>query len=122
MSGPLIVAAVIGGGIIIFLRRMFPRKKSVHLLQYPVDIMRGKTVIVTGANSGIGKAVALELLKLKARVILACRDPQRAEEAAEDMKKQAGPDHGEVVIKQLDLACLKSVHNFCQEIIKVCNV
>ena len=122
MSGPLIVAAVIGGGIIIFLRRMFPRNKSVHLLQYPVDIMRGKTVIVTGANSGIGKAVALELLKLRARVILACRDPQRAEEAAEYMKKQAGPDQGEVVIKQLDLASLKSVHSFCQEIIKVCYV
>ncbi|XP_067098306.1 retinol dehydrogenase 14-like [Osmerus mordax] len=118
MSGPLIVAAVIGGGIIIFLRRMFPRKKSVHLLQYPVDIMRGKTVIVTGANSGIGKAVAWELLKLKARVILACRDPQKAEEAAEDMKKQAGPDQGELVIKHLDLASLKSVHSFCQEIIK----
>lgn len=78
--------------------------------------MRGKTVIVTGANSGIGKALAGELLKLRARVIMACRDLRSAEEAAQDIKKQAGPENGEVVIKHLDLASLRSVRNFCEEV------
>ncbi|XP_055741532.1 retinol dehydrogenase 14-like [Salvelinus fontinalis] len=118
MSAAIIVAAVVGGGILLIVRRMFPRKKAVELLRYPADMMRGKTVIVTGANSGIGKAAAGELLKLQARVIMACRDQQMAEEAAQDIKKQAGPEHGEVVIKQLDLASLQSVRSFCEEILK----
>ncbi|XP_031717405.1 retinol dehydrogenase 14b [Anarhichas minor] len=116
MSTAVIVAAVVGGGILLFLRRLFPRQKAAQLLRYPADTMRGKTVIVTGANCGIGKALAGELLKLHARVIMACRDQRSAEEAAEDIKKQAGPEQGEVVIKHLDLASLTSVRKFCEEI------
>ncbi|XP_005731198.1 retinol dehydrogenase 14b isoform X2 [Pundamilia nyererei] len=92
------------------------KKKAVKLLRYSGENMRGKTVIVTGANSGIGKALAGELLKLRARVIMACRDPRSAEEAAQDIRKQAGPENGEVVIKHLDLASLRSVRNFCEEV------
>ncbi|CAI5684083.1 unnamed protein product [Oreochromis niloticus] len=92
------------------------KKKAVKLLRYSGETMRGKTVIVTGANSGIGKALAGELLKLRARVIMACRDLRSAEEAAQDIKKQAGPENGEVVIKHLDLASLRSVRNFCEEV------
>ncbi|CAN9507899.1 unnamed protein product [Ophioblennius macclurei] len=80
--------------------------------------MRGKTVIVTGANSGIGKALAGELLKLHARVIMACRDLRSAEEAAREMRSEAGQEQGEVVIKHLDLASLASVRRFCEEIQK----
>ncbi|KAM6954758.1 retinol dehydrogenase 14b [Aplochiton taeniatus] len=118
MSTAVIVAAVVGGGILFILRRLFPNKKHVQLLQFPTDTMKGKTVIVTGANSGIGKALAGELLKLQARVIMACRDQHRAEEAAKEIKEQAGQDQGEVVIKLLDLASLKSINAFCEDIIK----
>ncbi|KAM4600771.1 retinol dehydrogenase 14b [Polymixia lowei] len=118
MSTAVIIAAVVGGAVLLIMRRMFPRQKAVQLLQYQADMMRGKTVIVTGANSGIGKALAGELLKLQARVIMACRDQRSAEEAAQDIKQQAGPEHGEVVIKHLDLASLSSVRNFCEEICK----
>ncbi|TWW68764.1 Retinol dehydrogenase 14 [Takifugu flavidus] len=93
-------------------------QKAVKLLRYPADTMRGKTVIVTGANCGIGKALAGELLKLQARVVMACRDQQSAQEAAQDLKNQAGPEQGEVVIKHLDLASLRSVRKFCEEIIE----
>lgn len=82
-------------------------------------MMRGKTIIVTGANSGIGKATAVELLKEQGRVIMACRDQVRAEEAVVEIRKEAGQDNGEVLIKHLDLASLKSVHTFCEEIIQV---
>ncbi|XP_008282566.1 retinol dehydrogenase 14b [Stegastes partitus] len=116
MSAAVLIAAVVGGGVLLLMRRLFPRQKAVQLLQYPVDTMRGKTVIVTGANSGIGKAVAGELLKVHARVIMACRDLPSAEEAAQEIKKQAGPEQGEVVIKHLDLASLTSVRTFCDEI------
>lgn len=119
MSTAVLIAAVVGGGVLFLMRRLFPSQKSVKLLQYPADTMQGKTVIVTGANSGIGKALAGELLKLRARVIMACRDQRRAEEAAEDIKKEAGAEQGQVVIKHLDLASLQSVRKFCEEINKV---
>lgn len=84
-----------------------------------LKMMRGKTIIVTGANSGIGKATTVELLKQQGRVIMACRDQVRAEEAVEEIIKEAGQDNGEVLIKHLDLASLRSVQTFCEEIIKV---
>ncbi|XP_026173846.1 retinol dehydrogenase 14b [Mastacembelus armatus] len=118
MSTAVFVAAVVGGGLLFLFRRLFPPEKAMSLLRYPADTMRGKTVIVTGANSGIGKALAGELLKLRARVIMACRDQRSAEEAAQDIKNQAGPEQGEVVIKHLDLASLRSVRRFCEEIYK----
>lgn len=81
-------------------------------------MLRGKTIIVTGANSGIGKATAAELLRRQGRVIMACRDRERAEKAALEIQQETGPDRGELVIKLLDLASLKSVRNFCDEILK----
>lgn len=116
MFTAVVVAVIAGGGVLFLLRRLFPSQKAMKLLQYPADTMHGKTVIVTGANSGIGKALAGELLKLQARVIMACRDQRSAEEAAQEIKTQAGPQQGEVVIKHLDLASLRSVRKFCEEI------
>ncbi|KAM6915289.1 retinol dehydrogenase 14b [Xenentodon cancila] len=117
MSTAVFIAAVVGGGVLLLMRRLFPRQKAFELIRFPADAMRGKTVIVTGANSGIGRAVAGELLKLHARVIMACRDPRSAEDAARDIKRQAGSEQGELVIKHLDLASLRSVRRFCAEII-----
>ncbi|XP_026209465.1 retinol dehydrogenase 14a [Anabas testudineus] len=81
-------------------------------------MMNGKTVIVTGANSGIGKATAAAIVKLKGRVIMACRDLSRAEEAAQEIRQETGADNAQLVVKQLDLASLTSIRTFCQEIIK----
>ncbi|KAH7985720.1 hypothetical protein HPB51_026765 [Rhipicephalus microplus] len=52
--------------------------------------MSGKTVIITGANAGIGKETARELCRRKARVILACRDVNKARATAEEIGRDTG--------------------------------
>jgi NAD(P)-dependent dehydrogenase (short-subunit alcohol dehydrogenase family) len=65
----------------------------------------GRTVVVTGANSGIGLIAARELARVGARTILAVRDPQKGERAAARID-------GDVEVRQLDLADLGSVRAF----------
>ena len=50
----------------------------------------GKTIIVTGANIGIGYETTLALYKAGAHVIMACRSLEKAETAAEAMKQEKG--------------------------------
>ncbi|XP_069919253.1 retinol dehydrogenase 13 [Oryctolagus cuniculus] len=75
----------------------------------------GKTAIVTGANTGIGKQTALELARRGARVILACRDMGKCEAAAKDIRGETLNHH--VSARHLDLASLKSVREFAARII-----
>ncbi|KAM3616934.1 uncharacterized protein V6R79_026398 [Siganus canaliculatus] len=76
----------------------------------------GKTVIVTGSNTGIGKTTAIDLAKRGARVILACRSKQRGEAALEEVKRETNSN--EVVFMQLDLGSLKSIRNFAETFLK----
>ncbi|TUA53257.1 Retinol dehydrogenase 14 [Bagarius yarrelli] len=114
MAVAVMLAVVLGGGLVLMARRMFSRRTAA----LTADSMRGKTVIVTGASSGIGKATATELFKLHARVIMACRDNARAEQAAAEIRACAGTCHGELVIKHLELTSLRSVRAFCREILQ----
>ncbi|XP_040834033.1 retinol dehydrogenase 13 isoform X2 [Ochotona curzoniae] len=76
----------------------------------------GKTVIVTGANTGIGKQTALELARRGGRVILACRDKEKCEAAAKDIRGET-LNH-RVTAHHLDLASLKSVREFAARIVE----
>jgi NAD(P)-dependent dehydrogenase (short-subunit alcohol dehydrogenase family) len=75
--------------------------------------LSGKNVIVTGANSGIGKETSRVLAKNGANVIMACRSLERGQEAIEEIKKQH-PD-AKVHLLPLDLGSLKSVKEFAHE-------
>jgi NAD(P)-dependent dehydrogenase (short-subunit alcohol dehydrogenase family) len=65
----------------------------------------GRTVVVTGANSGIGREAARQLARAGARVVLAVRDVAKGEQAAAGMP-------GATEVRQLDLASLDSVRAF----------
>jgi NAD(P)-dependent dehydrogenase (short-subunit alcohol dehydrogenase family) len=67
--------------------------------------MAGHTVVVTGANSGLGAIAARELARAGASVVLAVRDTERGEKAAAAMP-------GDTEVRALDLADLSSVRAF----------
>lgn len=69
--------------------------------------MGGKTVIITGANTGIGKATATELAKQGARVFFACRSRAKTMPVIEELKRQTG--NQELHFLELDLADLSQV-------------
>lgn len=77
----------------------------------------GKTIIVTGANSGIGFETAFALFEKGANIILACRDETSAQTAIEYMKAQGGK--GTLRLIQLDLSDLNNVNEFAAQISKV---
>ena len=73
----------------------------------------GRVAIVTGANTGIGLETARELAKKGATTVIASRSADKADNAANDVRKD-NPS-GEVVVMLLDLASLDSVKNFSDE-------
>ena len=74
--------------------------------------MTGNTVVVTGANSGLGFEAAKQFATHGASVVLACRDTERGTEAGERIREDA-PETPLTVI-ELDLADLASIRRFAR--------
>ena len=75
-----------------------------------IPSLQGRTVIVTGANSGIGYHAALALGRSGAHTILACRDANRGEAALARMRAEAPTADFE--LRLLDMASLDSIRAF----------
>lgn len=88
----------------VYVRETFPPTARFHASDVPD--MSGKVVLVTGANSGIGKETARVLLTKNAKVYVACRDKAKGEAAIRDLKESTGK---EAHFLQLNLANLKSI-------------
>lgn len=98
--------------------------------------MEGKTVIITGANSGIGKETAKDLAGRGARIIMACRNLETANavKGEGDLKQSIilytkwhslyldeiikETNNNKVLVKKLDLGSQKSVREFAADIVK----
>ncbi|MCD2195961.1 SDR family NAD(P)-dependent oxidoreductase [Actinomycetospora endophytica] len=74
----------------------------------------GRTVVVTGANSGLGLVTARELVAHGARVVLACRNTDKAEQAAAEITRGGAP--GTTAVEELDLSDLASVRRFAARV------
>jgi len=70
----------------------------------------GKTVVVTGANSGIGYQATGALARKGATVVMACRSVERGESAAAKLREQV-PD-ADLDVRECDLGSLASVESF----------
>ncbi|KAJ0181340.1 hypothetical protein K1T71_003425 [Dendrolimus kikuchii] len=81
--------------------------------------LHGCTVVVTGCNTGIGKETAKDLYARGARVIMACRDVNKAVVAKADIEKDKETVNGtgEIVIEKLDLCSFKSVKDFALKLL-----
>ncbi|CAL8072346.1 unnamed protein product [Calicophoron daubneyi] len=103
--------------------------------------MDTRLAIVTGANSGIGKAVTAELARRGCEVIMACRDMNKAQQAKDDILDTYGPENpdtttinvafpelGEILtpiydtqlrLEQIDMASFESIREFVERVTKL---
>ncbi|AXY56958.1 SDR family oxidoreductase [Acinetobacter chinensis] len=74
-----------------------------------------KTVLITGANAGIGLKTAELLVQQGHHVILACRNPEKAEQAKQQLQRAGS---GQVDLVQLDLNSLSKVSGAAEQVLK----
>src|SRR6266849_3169321 len=74
--------------------------------------MQGKICLVTGANSGIGKATALALAQMGATVVMVCRDRARGEEAKSEITTKS--KNNAVDLLQADLSSQQSIRQLVE--------
>jgi NAD(P)-dependent dehydrogenase (short-subunit alcohol dehydrogenase family) len=77
--------------------------------------MQGRTVVVTGANSGVGLATSVELARQGASVVMVCRSAERGEAALAEARRQSGS--GRLELLQCDLGSLASIRAFAQALL-----
>ncbi len=79
-------------------------------------MLQGKTVLITGATNGIGKATALELARKGANIIFTARNPQRGDRVRAEIAHHS--NGGSVTMLECNLASLHSVNTLCDNILR----
>ncbi|XP_055689613.1 retinol dehydrogenase 14-like isoform X1 [Lutzomyia longipalpis] len=100
------------GVVLLLIILLYLLHKFVQGGQFKKDhiLMDGKVVIITGANTGIGKESAIDLARRGAKVYMGCRDKKRGEEARLEVIEKSGNPH--VYFRPLDLASMASIRTF----------
>jgi NAD(P)-dependent dehydrogenase (short-subunit alcohol dehydrogenase family) len=96
--------------LVVFLVRMYLR----YFVPNPSNNkMDGKTVLITGATGGLGKATAVELAKRNARVLITGREKAKIEAVARNIRKKTGNQH--VNALTLDLGNIRNIREFAED-------
>ncbi|HEY0831876.1 MAG TPA: SDR family oxidoreductase [Candidatus Dormibacteraeota bacterium] len=77
------------------------------------EALRGKVVMVTGANSGMGKEISLGLARLGPTLVMVCRDRQRGESARSEVQQKT--DNGAVELLVADLSSQQSIRQLVKD-------
>ncbi|CAL8101826.1 unnamed protein product [Orchesella dallaii] len=101
---------------VIYVIRHFLSKHWCCANRLEEESVRGRTVIITGSSSGIGKEAAIEFADRHARVIVTARTLEDAKKTVVDIRRKTF--FGEVIPMKLDLGSIQSVKEFYHEIIK----
>lgn len=72
-----------------------------------------KIVIVTGANSGIGKEAALIFAQKDFKVVMACRNMEKSQKVQEEIMKTSG--NNDVQLMKLDMSSFESIREFAEK-------
>uniref|UniRef100_A0A6M2D9V6 Putative dehydrogenase with different specificities related to short-chain alcohol dehydrogenase n=1 Tax=Rhipicephalus microplus TaxID=6941 RepID=A0A6M2D9V6_RHIMP len=111
-SKPVVLLSAVGtgvGAVLLF------REYYVGGCRYDEDKkLDGKLVVITGANTGLGRAAAKEFATKGASVIMACRDLTKCRRVRAEIMTQTR--NKRVVCEELDLASLESIRNFAARI------
>ena len=75
--------------------------------------LKDKVILITGANSGIGKAATIQLAKLGATVVMACRSRERGLEALDEVRSTV--NSLDIDVMQVDMSSQNSIRRFVAE-------
>lgn len=112
-DGACLVDRVLDRSILFSFDRSGYRRHARRFRAADLDVdLRGRICLVTGANSGIGRAAATALAARRAEVWLLCRDRGRGDEAARTIRDETG--NAEIHLAVVDVASLASVREFAK--------
>lgn len=91
------------------------RQKITGSVNIPATLnLQGKTVLITGATSGVGYETARQLLRLGANLVLGARDGEKADRCVEELQKESL--EADISVLKLDLEVLDSVDQFVRKL------
>ena len=92
--------------------RLGPLVRSRLSEWQPLPRLDGRTVLVTGANGGLGLAASTALAELGASLRMLVRDPERGEQARRAVVAASGNE--DVRCEAIDVSLRSSIHAFCE--------
>jgi len=94
---------------------MHAREPHSHGSKQNMKLMEGKTVLITGPTSGIGREIAMGLAGFGASLVLACRDTAAGDRMAKDLTARGA---GSVDVVHVDVASRKSIDELAKRVLE----
>ena len=99
---------------------MYNMKKIDHFISHKINDCNNKTVVITGANSGLGFETAKVLASKGAHIIMACRSFERANKAKQNIISEY--PNSRIDILEYDQSSFSSIDNFIVQLKKVSKI